>query len=374
MNLRRVWQEIVLYGRGNVRGVTGLFLTLVLPIMFLVLFGAIFAGSGITGGSLTMGSTSHMTVYLQNQDNGPIGTAFVNALNKTNAVNIVIVDNSQNLRQYLSDHSSSDGILIPGNFSTNYQAGTRVNVTIYGNPASATSSIVAGIVTSITNQFNLQRSGGTAIVGTSQLPVTVQSQVKYIDFLIPGLIGYSILTSPMFAMVNLSSQYKRDKIFKQLSLTPLTKSEWLLSKNLWYVLLTFMSFAIMVPLGVYGFGAQMTLSWGLVAFLIVGPFLFVSLGMLIGNVSNNPESAALIGNLITFPMMFLSGTFFPITAMPQYLQTIAHALPLYYVIDGLTNLMTYSNTTQAILDLAVLAVFSLMVFTLAVRFFKWRED
>jgi ABC-2 type transport system permease protein len=372
LNLKRVKDDFVIYGKGNVRGVTGLVLTLVLPIVFLLLFGAIFAGAGIVGGTLTMGS-SRMTVYVQNQDAGPVGQSFISALNSTNTTNIVVVSDSQNLQQYLSSHSSSDGIVIPKNFSTSYQAGTHVNVTIYGDPTSPSSAVISGVVTSIINGFNLQRAGGTAVLGASRLTVTSQSY-KYIDFLVPGLIGYSILASPMFAMVNVSSQYKHDKIFKQLSLTPLTKAEWLLSKNLWYIVLTMISFLLMVPIGSMLFGAHITLSLGLFAFLTIGPFLFVSLGMLIGTLSNSVESAALVGNLITFPMMFLSGTFFPLAAMPGYLQTAAHVLPLYYVIDGLTNLMLYSNVTQALVDIGVLAGTSIAVFGLAVKFFKWRED
>jgi ABC-2 type transport system permease protein len=134
------------------------------------------------------------------------------------------------------------------------------------------------------------------------------------------------------------------------------------------------SFLLMAPIGSVLFGAHITLSLGLIVFLVLGPFLFVSLGMLIGSLSSSAESAALIGNLITFPMMFLSGTFFPLAAMPQYLQTFAHALPLYYVIDGLTNLMLYSNVSQALIDIGVLAATSTVVFGLAVKFFKWRED
>jgi ABC-2 type transport system permease protein len=96
--------------------------------------------------------------------------------------------------------------------------------------------------------------------------------------------------------------------------------------------------------------------------------------MLVGTVSNSPESAAVVGNLITFPTMFLSGTFFPVAEMPVYLQTLAHFLPLYYVIDALYSVMTYGNLSPALFDLGVLLITSLVIFALAVRFFKWRED
>jgi len=137
---------------------------------------------------------------------------------------------------------------------------------------------------------------------------------------------------------------------------------------------TAISFILMSAVGIYLFGAHITFSWGIAMFLVAGPFLFVSLGMLVGTISNSPESAAVVGNLITFPMMFLSGTFFPVSGMPMYLQNVAHGLPLFYLIDGLTNVMIYGNYAPAYFDVLVLMAVSAVIFALAVRFFKWRED
>src|SRR2546422_679666 len=234
-------------------------------------------------------------------------------------------------------------------------------------------AIVSGITRGVVNQFNLKRAGGSSVIGVE--PQNVKSQsLKYIDFLVPGLVGFSVLTSPMFALVNISSQYKRDKIFKQLSLTPLTKSEWLVSKIFFYIVLTIISFFLMTLVGVFAFGAHISLTPWIIPFLVVGPLLFVSLGMLVGTGSKSVESSAVVGNLVTFPMMFLSGTFFPVSTMPAYLQSFAHVLPLFYVIDGLNNVMTYGNYGAALIDLGVLLVLSAIIFGLAVRFFKWRED
>jgi ABC-2 type transport system permease protein len=72
--------------------------------------------------------------------------------------------------------------------------------------------------------------------------------------------------------------------------------------------------------------------------------------------------------------MFLSGTFFPISIMPDYLQGLAHVLPLFYVIEGLNNVMVYGNIGAALIDLAVILVITAVVFVAAVWFFKWRED
>jgi ABC-2 type transport system permease protein len=367
LSFSRVIADLEVTGRGFLRSRVGVFFSLIFPVVLMLIFGAIFSGS-----------SGAVTVYVQNNDlvqGAPTQTsaAFVSALNSTGAVSPVLVPASDNFTQYLLSHSSSDGIVIPAGFQAGFLAGHPVDITVYGSPASQTSGIVSGVTMGVVNQFNLKRAGGSAVIGVDSL--TVQSTgTKYIDFLIPGLVGFSILTAPMFSLVNITSQYKRDKLFKQLSLTPLTRGEWLLSKVIWYVMITIAAFALMTLVGVYGFGAHVTLSVYIIPFFVVGPFLFVSLGMLVGTASNSPESAAVVGNLVTFPMMFLSGTFFPISIMPSWLQTVAHIFPLFYVIEGVDNVMIYGNILPAMGDLLVTLVIAVVVFVAAVRLFKWRED
>jgi ABC-2 type transport system permease protein len=364
---KRIFADFKVFSRGYLRNKFGLFFGLVFPVILILIFGAIFSG----GGSGTV------NVYAQNQDTGflgqNIGSTFLTALNQSSTIRVITVNASENFADYLAAHSASDGIIVPQNFSADYISGQPVNLTVYGNPTSSTSGIVTGTVSGYANYFNLQRYNGTTVIGLATTTVNTQ-QTKYIDFLIPGLIGFSILTSPMFSLVNISSEYKKNKLFKQLSLTPLTKMEWLTSKMLWYIVLTIAGFLLMVGVGIFAFGANVTLTAGLIPFLVLGPMLFAALGMLVGTVTKNPETAGVIGNIVTFPMMFLSGTFFPISAMPQYLQTLAHVLPLFYVIEGLNNVMVYGNMIGALVDFAVVAVITAIIFTLAVKLFKWRED
>src|SRR3989442_1243543 len=270
MNARRVVADFGVFSRGYIRSRIGAFFALVFPVILILIFGAIFSG----------GSSGPVSAYVQNQDGSQVSTGFVSALNSTNTIRLHAVDTSQNFTSYLLSHSASDGIVIPSGFSSAFVSGKPVNVTVYGNPASTTSAIVSGITRGVVNQFNLKRAGGSSVIGVE--PQNVKSQsLKYIDFLVPGLVGTG---------------------------------------------------------------------------------------------SKSVESSAVVGNLVTFPMMFLSGTFFPVSTMPAYLQSFAHVLPLFYVIDGLNNVMTYGNYGAALADLGVLLVLSAIIFGLAVRFFKWRED
>ncbi len=359
-SLKRILADLKLFARGYTRTRIGLFFSIVFPIILILLFGAIFAGGN-----------NAINVYVQNQDSGSVGRLFVSTLNNTGTLHTILVDNSVSLPQYLLDHSASEGVLIPQAFSQDYFSNSSVTVTIYSNPADTSSGIVLAIVDGVVNGFNLK--GAKPVIQTQSQPIKSAS-AKYIDFLVPGLIGFSVLTSPMFSMVNISSDYKKSKFFKQLSLTPLTKTEWLTSKMFWYTFLSILSFLLMTTVGTYLFGAHIAVSLLILPFLVLGPLFFVSLGMLVGTVSKSVESAAVVGNLITFPMMFLSGTFFPVSQMPAYLQNVAHVLPLFYVIDGLNQVMVYNNLGPMLTDALVLLVASAIVFVLAVSLFKWRED
>lgn len=332
---KRIFSDFKVYSRGFLRNKFGLFFGLIFPVILILIFGAIFSEGG--SGTITM--------YAQNQDTGldptqypnvpaqylNVSSQYLEAINSTGTLKVITVDTSVNFTEYMSKNSIENGLVIPTNFTSSYMMRQPVNLTVYTNPSGSTGGTVLGVLGAINDQFNLEIFEGYTVVSISQK--NVGSQENYIDFLVPGLIGFAILVNPMFSLVEISSLYKKNKLFKQLSLTPLTKMEWLTSKILWYIVLSASSFLLMAAVGIALFGANINLTVWLIPFLILGPMLFSSLGMLIGTVTKNPETAGVIGNVVTFPMMFLSGTFFPIAFMPDYLQSVAHVLPLFYVVD-----------------------------------------
>ena len=369
MKGRRVGGDFRIVVRQYLRNPIALFFSLIFPIILIALFGAIFSGG-----------TTSTSLAVENLDNNShLSQEFLSALNNTTLVKITMVNyDPSNFGAALGNAGYTTGLIIPQGFQSSIQNHTAVNLTVFTDPEDASGagialSAVSGVATAFNLQANCHSGNCTNVVGVATANVG-SAVYTYIDYLIPGLIGFSILTSPMFSMVDIASSYRKDGIFRQLSLTPLTKSEWLTSRIVWYVLLTFVTASIMIATGVEAFGAHIQVTLGLVPFLIVGPFFFVSLGMLAGTVARTPETAALIGNIVTFPMMFLSGTFFPVSDFPPYLADFAHVLPLYYVIDGMNQVMLFSNASRAALDLGIVLIAGLVVFGLAVWLFKWRDE
>lgn len=352
-----------MYGRSFVRSREGLFFTFVFPIVLIAIFGSIFSGSG----------NSAVPLYVQNMDgNSPASQQLLTGLNHTHLVSIKFIPAGVNVTRYVSEHSITSALVIPSDFGSSLLSGTPVSLPYYNNPTVSSSQIAAQAIGVVVQQINMNLSSSHNVVFVQSYANSVVAE-GYVDFLIPGLIGFTVLTTPMFSVTFIVSNYKKDKIFRQLSLTPLTKGEWLLSKFIWYILVSALSAALMIGFGVLAFDARVSINIFIVPLVLIGVFMFVSLGTFAGAVAKTEEGAAVIGNIVTFPMMFLSGTFFPISIMPQWLQAIARFLPLYYVIDGLNAVMVYTNYASALVDILISFAISAAFFVMALLTFSWKE-
>ncbi len=181
----------------------------------------------------------------------------------------------------------------------------------------------------------------------------------------------------MFNMVYQVPNYRKEKIFRQLSFSGLTKSEWMVANILHSFVMLIISDIILVLIAIEVFGASLIftpttiLLSGVIVF--AGLIFFMGLGILAGLVSDNEETVSVVGNLILFPMMFLSGVFFPLAFAPQYLQIISKFLPLTYFITALNSTLIYGNYYTIYLQIILLALSSLIIFFVAARLFSWKQ-
>lgn len=365
MKYKNIVADLKVYAKNYMRSKSAVFFVFIFPLILMLIFGSIFSGSG----------SSTVTLYVQDMDqNGTYAQQFISTLNSTNIVSIQMIPDNVNIQTYISQHSISAALYIPANFSSQVNSTDgHVSLTYYNNPSVSTSGVAQSAINYAVQLFNNNFKPPSQIISVSSASVTAHAS-KYIDYLVPGLIGFTILTSPMFSMTFVVSSYKKEKIFRQLSLTPLTKPEWFVSKFIWYLIISALSALEIVLIGIFAFQTNISLNLLMIPFVAVGAFLFTSLGILAGSLSKTEEGASVIGNIITFPMMFLSGTFFPITIMPTWLQTFSHILPLYYIIDGLNSVSIYTNYSSALVDIIVSTVVSLAIFALAVWKFNWKEE
>lgn len=161
---------------------------------------------------------------------------------------------------------------------------------------------------------------------------------------------------------------------RKLLTTPITRSEWILAKMVFMLFLSFLTTAISIVVGVLVWGLHVNITPLMILTVITTSFMFSGIGMIIGRFVKEEETADMAAGAISFPMMFLAGTFFPLAMMPGFLQVVAQVLPLYYVNEALRNSMIYMNTSLAFTNAMIVLVFAVVFFVVGVVLTKWRED
>jgi ABC-2 type transport system permease protein len=181
------------------------------------------------------------------------------------------------------------------------------------------------------------------------------------------------MANGVIGLTNVCSELKRNGVLRRLSATPLTKLEWLLGNFLSQIVLALVLAAVMLILGAALYSVSVLINAYFLATLFLGVLLFSSLGMLFASLVKDPEAASGLGNVVAFPMMLLSGTFWPVSSMPSYLQTVARALPLTYFADGLRDSMVSADFSAAFTDLVVVAISAVVLMLLSARLTQWKE-
>jgi len=185
--------------------------------------------------------------------------------------------------------------------------------------------VVMGILNSVINKMNQVLSGGADYI-VVQGETIAPKRFSFMDLFLPGMIAMSAMTTSIFAVVEISSRYRETGIFRKLATTPLRRIEWILSKTIYQIVISFAGMGVILGLGIALFDVKVIpdpLSLILVA---TTSMLFSGIGMILSRFVKDPETAGAAANAITFPMMFLSGTFFPLEQMPEFLRTIATVL------------------------------------------------
>src|SRR5262249_1286742 len=159
---------------------------------------------------------------------------------------------------------------------------------------------------------------------------------------------------------------------RRLGATPLPRWQLLVSQVLLRVCIGLAQTLVILGIGAAVFGVHLGNPLMVLGFVLLGAFTFISMGYLIAAVSKTVETASGIASALNFPMMFLSGIFFSIAAIPAFLTPIVRALPLTYLGDAIRQVMIGSTPEFPILvDIAVLAGWTVVCSLLAARLFKW---
>ncbi len=407
MKLSRIYIDFISSLKIFFRGRSSFFWVLAFPIILMLIFGAIFSGGNV-----------QYELAVQNKDGSDISASFINAVNSTNAFKVHMVNASENADTYIKSNRISGMLIVPEGFGNDVQrnlalgasrpsTGVQVNPTTTSttnaialnatslnaqasqaqsnntnvtpaavilkvDQSSTSAPVISGVLSSIANGFNSQLTGSTQIVGVENQQV-LSSQFKYIDFFVPGIIGLTVLTTGVLGTVGTNTQYRNNGILRKLATTPLGKSEWIISKMLYQTVVILISAFLIIIVAKLVYNVTAVPNVVTLLLLFVGTICFTGIGMIIARFVKDEDAANAAASAVTFPMLFLAGTFIPLETMPDYLQTVAKFLPLTYLNYGLRDAMILGDTASALYNMMIVLIAGVIFFVIGSIITDWRE-
>jgi ABC-2 type transport system permease protein len=407
LKLSRIYIDFISSLKIFFRGRSSFFWVLAFPIILMLIFGAIFSGGNV-----------QYELAVQNKDGSDISASFINAINSTNAFKVHMVNASENADTYIKSNRISGMLIVPEGFGNDVQrnlalGATRPSTAVQVNPtttstanasalnatslssqssqaqsnntnvtpaavilkvdqSSTSAPVISGVLSSIANGFNSQLTGSTQIVGVENQQV-LSSQFKYIDFFVPGIIGLTVLTTGVLGTVGTNTQYRNNGILRKLATTPLGKSEWIISKMLYQTVVILISAALIIIVAKLVYNVTAVPNAVTLLLLFVGTICFTGIGMIIARFVKDEDAANAAASAVTFPMLFLAGTFIPLETMPDYLQTVAKFLPLTYLNYGLRDAMILGDTASALYNMMIVLIAGVIFFVIGSIITDWRE-
>lgn len=220
----------------------------------------------------------------------------------------------------------------------------------------------------------VQRSAGRTDPVASSDQIMREPGSRYIDFLIPGLLGMNLMGSGIWGLGFAIVDARRKKLMKRLIATPMPKHYYLLSFLLSRLVMLVVEVVAILGFGLLAFRVPLRGSpLDLAALCVLGSLSFSALGLLIASRVKTIEAASGLMNVVMMPMWIVSGVFFSSERFPDILQPVIRALPLTAMIDALrANMLQGASLTQVAPELAVLTAWLILCFALALKLFRWR--
>lgn len=256
------------------------------------------------------------------------------------------------------------------------------NVPFFGTDLLASSAVadklplIKAALQEAASGVNQQVLPGQPVAASIQVVEIPGRIYRKIDFILPGQLGFSLLMAGVFGSAFLLFNLRHTLVLKRLSVTPIKNSFLLLGEMISRLLFQILCFIIITALGYYAF--KFTLVNGLVTFLemlllsVFGLIIFMGIGFIISGLIKNESSIAPVANTLTVPQILLCGLFFPIEDYPAWLRSFCELLPLTFFVDGLRKIAFEGlHIWQIPVQLAGLAIWSVIVAFFSVRLFKW---
>lgn len=344
-----------------VRDRPALFWMLAFPLIFILLFGAIFSNE----------DNVSFDIGLVVEDQSPVAQGFAEALKSIDVFKITEGGQAAELGA-LKDGDRRAVIVVGPGFGASIAAGGTGDVEVYYDPSQTTVvQVLLPILRKVATEFSFAVTQTQPVVALSEKSIQAHN-LRYIDFFVPGILAMALMQLGIFSAIPLVIQ-RQNRILKRLGATPLPRRTVIASSVVFRLILSVVQAAVIILVGWAVFRVEVAGNWLLLAgMVLLGAATFVSIGYLVAAFARTEESAMPLLMVIQFPMMFLGGVFFPVESMPSFLKPVVQAIPLTYLGDSLRQTMVGASALNShLVNVAVLGGWLVVCLVLSVRFFRW---
>ena len=370
-NLRRKLYTVGIFvkisTRRFFRDKVAIFFTVAFPLIFLFVFGGIFGNN----------SDVSFKVAVLNHSDTKVAKEFTKSLKDQNKLFKISDDvtSISKANEKMARGELDATIEIPKDFGATRQNEVTPSGKVIVHYTQNNQQAAATLSSILEAQF--KQLNGKYV--STDMPFTVETKqnnersLSSFDYTFAGLLGFSILGLGIFGPVNVFPELKKQGILRRLHTTPLRVWQYFLATMASQAIIGLITMAVMFGVAIAVFHLNVVGNMFVLAFyLVVSIIMILGIGLALGGWARNERQAAPLTNIVVFPMMFLSGTFFPRYIMPEWLQHSTAYVPLTPVIDGIRLIATEG---KSLIDIApqfgLIIGWAIIIYAIAFRVFRW---
>jgi len=337
--------------RGFVRDRVAMVFSILIPVLFLLLFGSIYKDSG----SPRISVIEVGRVSLLDQARGQLAS-------------VMTISRGRSLAAALQDvRAGTDDAAVQ------QRGGTLV--VRYSIADQVTAGVVQEVFASLVQQANQAASGRPPAVQLTTAQVENKS-LKAIQYIAPGLLGWAIASGAAFGAAITLVTWRQNKLLRRLRLAPVSTATVVTARLGVSLAVAMVQLAVFLLIATRPyFGLTLTASWWMaIPVVAAGTLAFMSIGLLTGAVAKTQQAATAIANLIILPMAFLGGAFIPLDYAPAWIRDVSYVMPLRYLVTGMQDVMARGEgPASALPAIGVMLGLTAVLTLIAVRVFRWDD-
>lgn len=365
-----VWGQVRALRKRFLRDKTSLFFTFLFPLIFLLVFGTVFGGN----------DDVNLDVAIVNYSETDFAKEFEKGLREAKNSSFGVVEAKEmSVAREKMKRGEIVGIVelskefgevkdLPG-FGLRPQGEIKV---LFAKGSERAGNLAVAVMKQVADEINKK-------MGQPEPPLKVESEavgeasMHNFDYVFTGLLAFSLMSMGVFGLANAMPTEKQKGAYRRLRAAPFTAGQLIIANAIHYLTTALVSAVMMLIVGVLVYKLNISWNWLIfLPFILLSAIMMVGFGLLVGSWAKNENQSAPLSNLVSFPMMFLSGVFFPSFMFPDWLKTISQFVPMTPVVEGFRMIMSERVGFMTVLpQFGLVAMWTVIIYVAAIKLFRW---